>query len=47
LNGNALSDAADADAGRFVVAPAGVAVALGDLTSSSGSQTIQFAVTID
>jgi uncharacterized repeat protein (TIGR01451 family) len=47
LNGNALSDAADTDAGRFVVAPAGVAVTLGDLTSASGSQTIQFAVTID
>jgi uncharacterized repeat protein (TIGR01451 family) len=47
LNGNALSDTTDADAGRFVAAPAGVAVTLGDLTSASGSQTIQFAVTID
>lgn len=47
LNGAALTDATDADAGRFVAAPAGVAVALGDLTGASGPQTVQFAVTID
>jgi uncharacterized repeat protein (TIGR01451 family) len=47
LNGNALSDATDVDAGRFIASPAGVVVTLGDLTSASGPQTIQFAVTID
>ena len=44
----ALSDAADADAGDFSTTPtAGVRVQLGNLTQASGSQTIQFAVTIN
>jgi uncharacterized repeat protein (TIGR01451 family) len=47
LNGAALSDAADGDAGAFTAAPAGVAVGLGDLTAGSGPQTIVFNVTID
>ena len=48
LNSVALSDAADADAGDFSTVPtARVRVQLGDLTQASGSQTIQFAVTIN
>ena len=48
LNGAALSDGADADAGTFVSAPAPeVRVTLGDLTGGSGPQTIEFAVTIN
>jgi uncharacterized repeat protein (TIGR01451 family) len=47
LNGAALSDNADGDAGTFVSTPAEVRVTLGDLTGSSGPQTIQFAVTIN
>jgi uncharacterized repeat protein (TIGR01451 family) len=48
LNGAALSDSADADAGAFVSAPAPqVRVTLGDLTGASGPQTIEFAVTIN
>jgi len=47
LNGAALTDAADADAGQLVTTPAQVRVTLGDLTSASGVQTIQFAVTIN
>jgi uncharacterized repeat protein (TIGR01451 family) len=48
LNGTGLTDSADADAGTFVTTPAPtVAVALGDLTASSGPQTIVFRVTID
>lgn len=47
LNGNALTDAADADTGRFVATPAGIVVTLGNLTSASGTQTVQFSVTID
>lgn len=47
LNGAALSDAADPDAGTFVSAPAPeVRVTLGDLTGASGPQTIGFAVAI-
>jgi len=47
-NGAALTDATDADTGAYVVAPApAVTVALGDLTSASGAQTIDFAVTIN
>jgi hypothetical protein len=43
-----LSDAADADAGEFSTTPgARVRVQLGNLTQASGSQTIQFAVTIN
>ena len=47
LNGGPLSDTADGDAGTFVSTPAEVRVTLGDLTSASGAQTIQFAVTIN
>jgi uncharacterized repeat protein (TIGR01451 family) len=48
LNSTALSDAADADAGDFSTTPAArVRVQLGDLTQASGSQTVQFAVTIN
>jgi len=48
LNGAALSDPADGDAGTFVSAPAPeVRVTLGDLSGASGPQTIQFAVTIN
>lgn len=47
LNGAALSDGADADAGTFVSAPAPeVRVTLGNLAGGSGPQTIEFAVTI-
>ena len=47
LNGAALSDGADADAGTFVSTPAPeVRVTLGNLTGGSGPQTIEFAVTI-
>ena len=48
LNGAALSDTADGDAGTFVSTPAPeVRVTLGNLTSASGPQTIEFAVTIN
>jgi len=48
LNSVALSDATDADAGDFSTVPAArVRVQLGDLTQASGSQTVQFAVTIN
>jgi len=47
LNGAPLTDAADADAGSFVLAPARVAVGLGNLTSAVGPQTIDFRVTIN
>jgi len=48
LNGAALSDTADGDAGTFVSAPAPeVRVTLGDLSGASGPQTIHFAVTIN
>ncbi len=48
LNSAPLSDAADADAGDFSTTPnARVSVQLGTLTQASGSQTIQFAVTIN
>lgn len=48
LNGSALSDAADADVGAYVAAPAPrVRATLGDLTQGSGPQTIEFAVTIN
>jgi uncharacterized repeat protein (TIGR01451 family) len=47
LNGAPLSDAADADAGSFALAPARVAVSLGNLTSAAGPQTIDFRVTIN
>ena len=48
LNSAALSDAVDADAGDFSAAPvARVSVQLGTLTQASGTQTVQFAVTIN
>jgi uncharacterized repeat protein (TIGR01451 family) len=48
LNGTALSDAADADAGEYTAAaPARVRVTLGTLTTASGPQTVTFAVTIN
>lgn len=47
LNGAVVTDAADADAGEFIAAPAQVRVTLGDLTTANGVQTIQFAVTIN
>jgi uncharacterized repeat protein (TIGR01451 family) len=48
LNSIALSDATDADVGEFTNTPsARVRVQLGTLTTASGPQTIQFAVTID
>lgn len=48
LNGAALSDATDVDAGAFTATPApGVTVALGDLTAAAGPQTIVFQVTIN
>jgi len=47
-NGAALTDAADADTGAYVVTPSpAVTVALGDLTLAVGAQTIEFAVTIN
>jgi uncharacterized repeat protein (TIGR01451 family) len=48
LNNATLTDSADADVGEFTAAPAPeVRVNLGDLTSASGPQTIEFAVTIN
>lgn len=48
LNGAALSDGADADAGTFVSALAPqVRVTLGNLAGGAGPQTIEFAVTIN
>ena len=48
LNSAAQTDAVDADAGDFSATPiARISVQLGTLTQASGSQTIQFAVTIN
>ncbi len=48
LNAAPLTDAADADVGEFVTAPAPeIAIVLGDLTGGSGAQTVTFSVTID
>jgi len=48
LNGTALTDGTDVDAGDFSTTPAArVRVTLGNLTQASGSQTIEFAVTIN
>jgi uncharacterized repeat protein (TIGR01451 family) len=48
LNGVALTDGVDADAGQFDTAPATqVRVSLGNLTTASGAQTIDFAVHIN
>ncbi len=48
FNSAAMTDASDLDAGDYAVGPtARVRVALGTLTQASGSQTIEFAVTIN
>jgi uncharacterized repeat protein (TIGR01451 family) len=48
LNGAPLTDGVDADAGSFTAIPSpGVTVALGDLASAAGPQTIVFRVTIN
>ena len=48
LNGVALTDDADSDAGEFQGgATPGVRVSLGDLTQAAGPQTVAFAVTIN
>ncbi len=48
LNGTALSDAADTDAGQYLSSPAAqVNVTLGALTAASSAQTISFDVTIN
>ncbi len=48
LNGVALTDVADADAGEFQGgATPGVRVTLGDLTQAAGPQTVAFTVTIN
>lgn len=48
FNGAAVTDVADADAGQFVTVPSNqVRVSLGTLTTASGVQTIDFAVTIN
>lgn len=48
LNGAALTDGTDGDAGEYsAAAPARVRVVLGNLTTASGPQTVAFAVTIN
>jgi uncharacterized repeat protein (TIGR01451 family) len=48
FNSTAITDAADVDAGDYLATPAArVRVSLGNLTQASGSQTIEFAVTIN
>jgi uncharacterized repeat protein (TIGR01451 family) len=48
LNSATLTDSADIDAGQYETSPgARVRVTLGDLTQASGTQTVQFAVTIN
>ncbi len=48
LNGTAMTDVSDADAGQFLVAPSPrVSVGLGNLTQASGPQTIRFTVSIN
>lgn len=48
LNGGAISDAPDTDAGELdTVGPPTVVVRLGDLTQADGVQTVEFQVTID
>lgn len=48
LNGNVITDAADADAGELDNSgPATIVVRLGDLTQADGVQTIVFQATID
>jgi uncharacterized repeat protein (TIGR01451 family) len=48
LNGAALTDSADTDAGSYVTTPQpSVQVSLGNLTQASGTQTVEFAVTVN
>ena len=47
LNGAALTDLADADAGEYEAGTPQIVVRLGDLTQADGVQTIVFQVTID
>jgi uncharacterized repeat protein (TIGR01451 family) len=47
LNGAALTDSAEDDAGNVGGAPVTMTVSLGDLTSASALQTISFAVVVD
>lgn len=47
LNAAALTDAPDADAGQYLTATNSIDVQLGDLTSASGTQVVEFDVTID
>jgi hypothetical protein len=48
LNGSALSDAIDGDAGELdTSAVPSIVVRLGNLTQASGIQTVSFQVTID
>ena len=47
LNGATLTDPIDGDVGSFELGPARVAVSLGDLTTATGPQTIDFRVTIN
>lgn len=48
LNGAALTDGADADAGQYSTTPQPtVHVSLGNLTQASGTQTVEFAVTVN
>ena len=47
LNGATLTDPVDGDVGSFELGPARVAVSLGDLTTATGPQTIDFRVTIN
>jgi len=47
LNSGTLSDAPDADAGQFLNATNAIDVVLGDLTQASGTQVVEFRVTIN
>ena len=47
LNGTAMTDATDADAGQFLTTPARVTVNLGNLTQAAGPQAIRFSVLIN
>ena len=47
VNGQPITDAADADAGEFDQTLPGIVVRLGDLAVANGTQTIIFEVTID
>lgn len=47
LNSTSLTDAPDADAGQYLTATNSIDVQLGDLTSASGTQIVEFDVTIN